>query len=97
MKKLFKYLILVLIVIFLSSCADNIDRDFRSKKGNLPSVMKITSIITPINYGDSTESVKYCYYEVKFEHPLIMGEVSGFTIIDTIGKYEVGDRYPKIK
>ena len=97
MKKLFKCLILVSIMIFLSSCGQKDKyRDFRLKKGNLPSVMKITSIDTPVQYGDSIENLNCCYYTVRFENPILTGE-GDFTIIDTIGKYKVGDRFPKIK
>lgn len=95
-----KYLFSVLIMMFLlTSCFHRTVYN----SDNLESNMQIVNIVYfNVNSNffnvktDSITAATLCVYKVNFINATIIGE-NNFSFIDSIGKYNIGDKFPKIK
>jgi len=94
-----KKLLIILAVLLLFTACEK--KTYYSEEAI--SSMKITNIV----YFDAEPSVlsmkvdsitrnTLCIYQVRFLNSTIVGE-TGFSFIDSIGKYKINDKFPKIK
>lgn len=92
-----------MILFLIVSCFDKKEGKKVYNIDEIISEMYISDIsYFSVNGGYMTLSVdsisrKYgCIYSVRFRNRLITGE-NDFTFIDSIGKYNLDDKFPKIK